>query len=109
MFEALALESRLARHCVEELLEEPLRTIDRLAGFLAAVNLPILHRPTSGGIFTASNSSFDAGESGSIDRSRSRVPMDVLLPDKRYESRLPSETRLSHSATPYLRDTLPLS
>jgi Sulfotransferase family len=67
----------------EELLEEPQRTTDRLATFLAVANLPILHRPTSGGIFTASNSSFGAGESGTIDRSRARVTMDVLLPEER--------------------------
>jgi hypothetical protein len=84
MFERfVALESRLARHRFEELLEEPLRTIDRLASFLAVANLPILHRPTSGGIFIASNSSFGAGESGTIDRSRTRVTIDVLLPDER--------------------------
>ena len=67
----------------EELLEEPQRTTDRLASFLDVTNLPILHRPTSGGMFTASNSSFGAGESGTIDRSRARAAADVLLPDER--------------------------
>ena len=67
----------------EELLEEPQRTIDRLATFLAVENLPILHRPTSGGMSTASNSSFDAGRERTIDRSRARVAMDVLSPDER--------------------------
>jgi hypothetical protein len=67
----------------EERLEAPQRTIDRLATFLGVANLPILHRPTRGGIFTPSNSSFGLGESGTIDRSRVRVTMDVLSPEER--------------------------
>jgi hypothetical protein len=67
----------------EDLLEDPRRTIDRLAAFLEMQTLPILYRPTSGGIPAPSNSSFDVAERGAINPSRARPAADPLSAEER--------------------------
>jgi hypothetical protein len=66
----------------EDLLADPDRTIGCLAEFLGVEDLPILHRPTSGGLATPSNSSFKAGEAGTIDRTRAHADVNVLSADE---------------------------
>ncbi len=66
----------------EDLLANPATTIGCLAQFLGVENVPILHRPTSGGLIAASNSSFGMAEAGTIDRTRAHGDINVLSADE---------------------------
>ena len=66
----------------EDLLADPPRTIDRLAEFLEVPYLPILDRPTRGGMAAPGNSSFEMAEHGVIDSNRVRGNRDRLSPQE---------------------------